>query len=61
MKLTNELQNKLSNAKSEEEKKNILAETKQNAENAGIVLEDAELDEVAGGRSVRLYNEVASE
>ena len=42
MKLTNGLQNKLSNAKSEEEKKNILAETEQNAENAGIVLEDKE-------------------
>ena len=49
MKLTNELQNKLSNAKNQEEVNTILAETKQNVEDAGIMLEDKELDEVSGG------------
>ena len=48
MKLTENLQNKLNNATAEEAKA-ILAETKQNVEDAGIVLEDSELDEVAGG------------
>ena len=49
MKLTNELQNKLGNAKTVEEVKDILAETKQNVEDAGVVLENSELDLVAGG------------
>ncbi len=48
MKLTNELKNKLENATADEAKI-ILAETKQNVEEAGIVLEDSELDEVSGG------------
>ncbi len=49
MKLSNELKNKLGNAKSEQEAKNILAETKQNVQDTEIVLEDKELDEVSGG------------
>ena len=53
MELTNELKNKLDNAKSEEEKKNILVQTKQNVKDAGIVLEDSELDEVSGGYRAR--------
>lgn len=49
MKLTNELQNKLGNAKSEDEVKKILAKIKQNVEEAGIILEDSELDHASGG------------
>ena len=49
MKLTDELQNKLGNAKSEDEVKKILGETKQNVEEAGVILDDAELDQVSGG------------
>ena len=49
MKLTDELQNKLGNAKSEDEVKKILGETKKNVEEAGLILDDAELDQVAGG------------
>lgn len=49
MKLTDALKNKLGNAKTVEEVKDILAETKQNVEDAGVVLEDSELDLVAGG------------
>ena len=44
------LQNKIGNAKSEDEVKKILGETKQNVEEAGVILDDAELDEVAGGK-----------
>ena len=36
-------------AASEQEVKTILAETKQNVEEAGVILDDAELDQVAGG------------
>ena len=49
MKLTDELQNKIGNAKSEDEVKKILGETKQNVEEAGVVLDDAELDQISGG------------
>ena len=49
MKLTDELQNKIGNAKSEDEVKKILGETKKNVEDAGVILDDAELDQVAGG------------
>ena len=51
MKLTDELQNKIGNAKSEDEVKKILGETKKNVEDAGVILDDAELDQVAGGAS----------
>ena len=49
MKLTEKLKNKIDGAKSEQEMKTILAETKQNVEDAGVILDDAELDQVAGG------------
>ena len=49
MKLTEKLKNKIDGAKSEQEVKTILAETKQNVEEAGVILDDAELDQVAGG------------
>ena len=55
MKLTDELQNKLGNEKSEDEVKKILGETKQNVEEAGVVLDDAEIDQVAGGRPLAGY------
>ena len=49
MKLTEDLKNKIDGAKSEEEVKEILGETKKNVEDAGVILDDAELDQVAGG------------
>ena len=49
MKLTEDLKNKIDGAKSEEEVKSILAETKQNVEDAGVILDDAELDQISGG------------
>lgn len=48
MKLTDELKGKLENA-SEEEAKKILEETKKDVEDAGVILDDAELDKAAGG------------
>ena len=57
MKLTDELQNKLGNAKSEDEVKKILGETKQNVEDAGVILDDEELDQVAGGKCVYVYED----
>ena len=53
MKLTDELQNKIGNAKSEDEVKKILGETKKNVEDAGVILDDAELDQVAGGFQIK--------
>ena len=49
MKLTEKLEKKLGGAESEAEVKKILAETKQNVEEAGVILDDAELDEASGG------------
>ena len=49
MKLTDDLKNKIDGAKSEEEVKEILGETKKNVEDAGVILDEAELDQVAGG------------
>ena len=57
MKLTDELQNKLGNAKSEDEVKKILGETKQNVEEAGVILDDAELDQVSGGVTKQFMND----
>ena len=48
MKLTEELKGKLENA-SEDEVKKILEETKKEVEEAGVILDDAELDQAAGG------------
>ena len=50
MKLTNELKGKLENAKTEEEAKKIIDETKKDVEDAGIILDDEDLDKVAGGQ-----------
>ena len=52
MKFTDELKNKIDNAGTEEEARNILSEVKNEAENAGIILDDAELDKAAGGNFV---------
>ena len=49
MKLTGELKEKVEKAENKEEAKKILGETKQNVEEAGVILDDAELDQVSGG------------
>ena len=49
MKLTDNIKEKLDNAKSEEEVKTILENVKGGAEDAGVILEDADLDNAAGG------------
>lgn len=49
MKLTEELKGKLENAASSEEAKKILDETKKNIEGEGVILDDEDLDQVAGG------------
>ncbi len=53
MKFTTKLKEKLKTAASEEEKKKIFEQIKTDAEEAGIVLDDAELDSVAAGIVVR--------
>ncbi|MBQ6320081.1 MAG: hypothetical protein IJI23_09910 [Lachnospiraceae bacterium] len=52
MELTDKIKEKIDNAKSEEEVKTILENVKGGVEDAGVILDDAELDQVAGG----LYN-----
>ena len=49
MELTNELKEKLEGAQSKEEAEAILAEAKKGIDNAGVILDEAELDQVAGG------------
>ena len=49
MEFTNELKDKLGKAKSEEELKDIISETRKGVEEAGVILDDAELDKAAGG------------
>ena len=49
MKLTNELKKKIENASSAEEVKTILNNIKSEAEKAGIILDDEDLDKIAGG------------
>ena len=49
MQITQELKEKLDNAKTEEERSAILSEAKEKCKKAGIELEDAELDEADGG------------
>lgn len=49
MKLTNELKKKTENASSAEEVKTILNNIKSEAEEAGIILDDEDLDKIAGG------------
>ena len=55
MKITEKLKAKLDNAASAEETEKILAETKKGVEDAGVILDDAELNEaVGGGTDLRL-------
>ena len=52
MEFTDKIKEKIDNAKSEEEVKTILENVQGGVEDAGVILDDAELDQVAGG----LYN-----
>ena len=52
MEFTDNLKGKLEEAKNEEEVKNILEETKKKVKDAGIVLDDTELNKVAGGCAI---------
>ena len=52
MEFTDELKVKLEGAKNKEEAKEIIEETKKGAEEAGVILDDLELDEAAGGLAV---------
>ena len=49
MKLTDQIKEQIDNAKSEEEVKTILENVKDGAEEAGVILDDEDLDKVAGG------------
>ena len=49
MKFTKKIKDKIDNAKSEEEVKSILKDVKGGAEEAGVILDDEDLDKVAGG------------
>ena len=51
MQLTGELKEKVEKAENKEEAKKILGETKQNVEEAGVILDDEDLDKIAGGGS----------
>jgi len=53
MKLTDQIKEKIDNAKSEEEVKTILENVKEGAEDAGLILGDEDLDKASGGRPVR--------
>ena len=53
MKLTDELKKKIDNATSDEEVQAILGDVKDGAEDAGIILDDEEMDQVAGGYTQR--------
>ena len=47
--LTDKIKEKIDNAKSEEEVKTILENVKGGAEEAGVILDDEELDQASGG------------
>ena len=49
MEFTDTLKRKIENAGTEEEVRNIIEETKKNVADAGVILNDAELDIAAGG------------
>ncbi len=51
MKLTDQIKEMIENAKSEEEVKTILENVKEGAEDAGLILDDEDLDRVSGGWS----------
>ena len=52
MKLTEKIKEKIDNAKSEEEVKTILENVREEAEDAGLILDEEELDKAAGGETV---------
>ena len=54
---TDKIKEKIDNAKSEEEVKSILENVKGGAEEAGLILDDEDLDKVAGGVLYHLPNE----
>jgi len=54
MKFTKKIKDKIDNAKSEEEVKSILKDVKGGAEEAGVILDDEDLDKVAGGLFINL-------
>ncbi|MBQ6322335.1 MAG: hypothetical protein IJI24_05635 [Lachnospiraceae bacterium] len=49
MKFTKEMKNRLERATSKEEVNGIIAETKKGAESAGVILDDADLEQASGG------------
>ena len=49
-KFTEKIKDKIDNAKSEEEVKSILENVKDGAEEAGLILDDEDLNKVAGGQ-----------
>ena len=51
MKLTDELKGKLESATSQEEAATLLNNARKGAEAAGIILDDADLEQVSGGIS----------
>ena len=56
MKFTEKIKEEIDNAKSEEEVKSILENVKDGAEKAGVILDDADLDKVAGGYPRSYYD-----
>ncbi len=49
MRLTKETETSLKNAASAEEANKILSETKKGVEEAGVILDEEDLDKIAGG------------
>ena len=56
MKLTDKIKEKIDNAQSKEEVKTILENVKGEVEEAGVILDDADLDKVAGGEIIHMPN-----
>ena len=54
MKLTEQIKEKIDNAQSEEEVMTILESVKDGAEEAGVILDDEDLDKAAGGAPLYL-------
>jgi len=52
MKFTEKLKERLENAASKEEKSKLLEQTRKDVEEAGIILDEAELEEVVGGAAL---------
>ena len=49
MKLTDNIKEKIDNAKSDAEVKTILENVRDGTEDAGVILDDEELDQISGG------------